>query len=136
MARPAGALSLPRPHKGAYTDAALCSGCSTFLKTLANAVHGFHLAEETKINYRGITPAQMKKNFAGETIYSAETEDHLPMLTVGQTLEFAAMARAVRPSYARCVSRSTCADLFSLRSLGIRLAVSLSANGQPSLPPS
>ncbi|GAA6009123.1 uncharacterized protein JCM10292_005328 [Rhodotorula paludigena] len=72
------------------------SGCSTFLKTLANAVHGFHLAEETKINYRGITPAQMKKNFAGETIYSAETEDHLPMLTVGQTLEFAAMARAPR----------------------------------------
>ncbi|GAA5996079.1 uncharacterized protein JCM10292_004935, partial [Rhodotorula paludigena] len=72
------------------------SGCSTFLKTLANETHGFYLEEDTKINYRGITPKQMKKNFAGEAIYSAETEQHFPMLTVGQTLEFAAMARAPR----------------------------------------
>ncbi|BGP42684.1 Multidrug resistance protein [Rhodotorula kratochvilovae] len=66
------------------------SGCSTFLKTLAGETHGFKVNPESKINYKGITPAQMKKNF------SAETEQHFPMLTVGQTLEFAAGARAPR----------------------------------------
>ncbi|GAA5895664.1 hypothetical protein JCM6882_000364 [Rhodosporidiobolus microsporus] len=72
------------------------SGCSTFLKTLANETHGFYIGEDSKINYKGITPKQMKKNFAGEAIYSAETEQHFPQLTVGQTLEFAAQARAPR----------------------------------------
>ncbi|GAA5859087.1 hypothetical protein JCM8547_003998 [Rhodosporidiobolus lusitaniae] len=72
------------------------SGCSTFLKTLANETHGFYVGEETKLNYKGITPEQMRKNFAGEAIYSAETEQHFPMLTVSQTLEFAAQARAPR----------------------------------------
>ncbi|GAA5899638.1 hypothetical protein JCM6882_001172 [Rhodosporidiobolus microsporus] len=72
------------------------SGCSTFLKTLANEAHGFYVGEDSKINYKGITPQQMKKNFAGEAIYSAETEQNFPELTVGQTLEFAAQARAPR----------------------------------------
>ncbi|GAA5895574.1 hypothetical protein JCM6882_000344 [Rhodosporidiobolus microsporus] len=72
------------------------SGCSTFLKTLATETHGFHVNEDSNINYKGITPKQMKKNFAGEAIYSAETEQHFPQLTVGQTLEFAAQARAPR----------------------------------------
>ncbi|GEM11899.1 ATP-binding cassette, subfamily G (WHITE), member 2, PDR [Rhodotorula toruloides] len=72
------------------------SGCSTFLKTLANETHGFFVEDESKINYKGITPKQMRKNFGGEAIYSAETEQHFPMLTVGQTLEFAAQARAPR----------------------------------------
>ncbi|TNY20426.1 xenobiotic-transporting ATPase [Rhodotorula diobovata] len=72
------------------------SGCSTFLKTLAGETHGFKVNPESTINYKGITPAQMKKNFAGEAIYSAETEQHFPNLTVGQTLEFAAEARAPR----------------------------------------
>ncbi|BGP36017.1 Multidrug resistance protein [Rhodotorula toruloides] len=72
------------------------SGCSTFLKTLANETHGFFVDEQSKINYKGITPKQMRKNFGGEAIYSAETEQHFPMLTVGQTLEFAAQARAPR----------------------------------------
>ncbi|GAA5843073.1 hypothetical protein JCM11251_002723 [Rhodosporidiobolus azoricus] len=72
------------------------SGCSTFLKTLANETHGFYIDDDSKINYQGITPEQMKKNFAGEAIYSAETEAHFPQLTVGQTLEFAAEARAPR----------------------------------------
>ncbi|BGO96274.1 Multidrug resistance protein [Rhodotorula toruloides] len=72
------------------------SGCSTFLKTLANETHGFFVDEGSKINYKGITPKQMRKNFGGEAIYSAETEQHFPMLTVGQTLEFAAQARAPR----------------------------------------
>ncbi len=38
----------------------------------------------------------MHKDFRGEAIYTAEVDVHFPMLTVGQTLEFAAMARAPR----------------------------------------
>jgi ABC-type multidrug transport system ATPase subunit len=38
----------------------------------------------------------MRKNFKGEAIYSAETEVHFPQLSVGDTLLFAALARAPR----------------------------------------
>lgn len=38
----------------------------------------------------------MHKDFRGEAIYTAEVDVHFPMLTVGQTLEFAAQARSPR----------------------------------------
>lgn len=38
----------------------------------------------------------MHTDFRGEAIYTAEVDVHFPMLTVGQTLEFAAQARAPR----------------------------------------
>jgi ATP-binding cassette subfamily G (WHITE) protein 2 (PDR) len=38
----------------------------------------------------------MNKEFRGEAIYTAEVDVHFPMLTVGQTLYFAARARAPR----------------------------------------
>ncbi|GAA5999734.1 hypothetical protein JCM10207_005884 [Rhodosporidiobolus poonsookiae] len=38
------------------------SGCSTFLKTLAGEAHGFYVGEESKLNYKGISAAVMKKN--------------------------------------------------------------------------
>lgn len=38
----------------------------------------------------------MHHDFRGEAIYTAEVDVHFPMLTVGQTLEFAAIARAPR----------------------------------------
>ena len=38
----------------------------------------------------------MHKDFRGEVIYMAETDVHFPMLTVGETLTFAARARAPR----------------------------------------
>lgn len=38
----------------------------------------------------------MHKDYRGEAIYTAEVDVHFPMLTVGQTLEFAAQARAPR----------------------------------------
>ncbi|KAL2067593.1 hypothetical protein VTL71DRAFT_2018 [Oculimacula yallundae] len=72
------------------------SGCSTFLKTVAGETNGFFIDEKSSINYQGITPAQMHKDFRGEAIYTAEVDVHFPMLTVGQTLEFAAIARAPR----------------------------------------
>ncbi|KUJ17815.1 putative ABC transporter [Mollisia scopiformis] len=72
------------------------SGCSTFLKTIAGETNGFYIDEKSSINYQGITPKQMHNDFRGEAIYTAEVDVHFPMLTVGQTLEFAAQARAPR----------------------------------------
>ncbi|KAH7135560.1 ABC-2 type transporter-domain-containing protein [Dendryphion nanum] len=72
------------------------SGCSTFLKTVTGETHGFFVDDQSYINYEGISPKHMNKNFRGEAIYTAEVDVHFPMLTVGQTLEFAARARAPR----------------------------------------
>jgi len=49
---------------------------------------------ESKINYQGIPMEMMHNDFRGECIYQAEVDVHFPQLTVGQTLEFAATARA------------------------------------------
>ncbi|KAJ9113738.1 ABC multidrug transporter afr2 [Naganishia adeliensis] len=72
------------------------SGCSTFLKTITGETHGIFVGEDSYINYQGITPKQMHNNFRGEAIYSAEQDIHFPQLTVGNTLGFAAEARAPR----------------------------------------
>jgi ABC-type multidrug transport system ATPase subunit len=38
----------------------------------------------------------MHREFRGDAIYQAETEVHFPQLTVGQTLQFAALAKTPR----------------------------------------
>ncbi|OQD88934.1 hypothetical protein PENANT_c003G00615 [Penicillium antarcticum] len=72
------------------------SGCSTFLKTIAGETHGLYLDKDTntEIQYDGISWDDMHGRFRGEVIYQAETEIHFPQLTVGNTLLFAAQARA------------------------------------------
>ncbi|KAK0281109.1 Multidrug resistance protein [Friedmanniomyces endolithicus] len=70
------------------------SGCSTFLKTMTGETHGFVVDDGSWVNYQGIPPKHMHTYFRGENIYSAETDVHFPMLTVGDTLTFAAQARA------------------------------------------
>ncbi|KZV91188.1 hypothetical protein EXIGLDRAFT_676351 [Exidia glandulosa HHB12029] len=45
---------------------------------------------------KNVRKIQMHKDFRGEVIYNAETETHFPNLTVGETLMFAAKARAPR----------------------------------------
>ncbi|KAH9811168.1 ZEB2-regulated ABC transporter 1-like [Teratosphaeria destructans] len=70
------------------------SGCSTFLKAITGETHGFHVDEESYLNYQGIPANHMHKYFRGEAIYTAEVDVHFPMLTVGDTLYFAARARA------------------------------------------
>ena len=72
------------------------SGCSTFLKTLAGEMNGIYKDKESKMNYQGISDKQMKNQFRGEAIYTAETDVHFPQLSVGDTLKFAALARAPR----------------------------------------
>ncbi|PGH14867.1 hypothetical protein AJ79_02729 [Helicocarpus griseus UAMH5409] len=70
------------------------SGCSTFLKTIAGEMNGIYLSDGSHINYQGISAKQMHKQFRGEAIYTAETDVHFPQLSVGDTLTFAARARA------------------------------------------
>ncbi|CAL3967330.1 unnamed protein product [Diplocarpon coronariae] len=70
------------------------SGCSTLLKTIAGETNGFHVDPNANINYQGIPKEIMHHDFRGECIYQAEVDVHFPQLTVGQTLDFAAKARA------------------------------------------
>ncbi|KAJ5698388.1 ABC transporter CDR4 [Penicillium macrosclerotiorum] len=72
------------------------SGCSTLLKTIAGEMSGIEMSNDSVMNYEGITAKQMQKNFKGEAIYTAETDIHFPQLSVGDTLNFAALARAPR----------------------------------------
>ncbi|KAI9831805.1 MAG: hypothetical protein M1819_004702 [Sarea resinae] len=72
------------------------SGCSTLLKTIAGETHGIYVDSESYINYQGISAKQMHSQFRGEAIYTAETDVHFPQLSVGDTLSFAAQARAPR----------------------------------------
>ncbi|KAJ3550196.1 hypothetical protein NM208_g87 [Fusarium decemcellulare] len=72
------------------------SGCTTFLRTISGETHGFHIEKSSSINYQGIHPKQMRTNFRGEAIYTAEVDHHFPQLTVGDTLYFAACARCPR----------------------------------------
>lgn len=69
------------------------SGCSTLLKTLSGETHGFQVSKDAHINYNGIDAKEMHETFRGEAIYCAEVERNFPILTVGQTLQFAAEAR-------------------------------------------
>ncbi|KAI9751254.1 MAG: pyruvate dehydrogenase E1, beta subunit [Chaenotheca gracillima] len=72
------------------------SGCSTLLKTIAGETAGFYIDSSSDINYQGIPMKTMHRDFRGECIYQAEVDVHFPQLTVGQTLAFAAEARAPR----------------------------------------
>ncbi|KAJ5818921.1 hypothetical protein N7474_004512 [Penicillium riverlandense] len=70
------------------------SGCSTFLKTIAGETHGLWLDDGSDVQYEGISWEEMHSRFRGEVIYQAETETHFPQMTAGDTLLFAAHARA------------------------------------------
>lgn len=72
------------------------SGCSTFLKTITGETHGFTVDANSHINYQGVDPKLMNENYRGEAIYTAEVDVHFPMMTVGETLYFAAQARRPR----------------------------------------
>ncbi|KAH8423632.1 uncharacterized protein LDX57_001391 [Aspergillus melleus] len=69
------------------------SGCSTLLKTLAGQTSGLDISPDSYLNYRGILPKHMHHRFRGDVLYNAELDVHLPHLTVGETLTFAARAK-------------------------------------------
>ncbi|KGO47179.1 CDR ABC transporter [Penicillium expansum] len=70
------------------------SGCTTFLKALCGRLDGLELDLASKIEYRGISFENMMTGFRGEVVYNSEADHHFPHLTVGETLRFAAYARA------------------------------------------
>lgn len=70
------------------------SGCSTLLKTIAGDTYGFHVDEKSTINYQGIRPEQIRNEYRGEAVYTAEVDNHFAHLTAGDTLYFAARSRS------------------------------------------
>ncbi|KAI0021746.1 ABC-2 type transporter-domain-containing protein [Xylariomycetidae sp. FL0641] len=72
------------------------SGCSTFLKTISGETNGIYVDDKSYFNYQGLSAKEMHTKHRGEAIYTAEVDVHFPMLTVGDTLAFAAQARAPR----------------------------------------
>ena len=66
------------------------SGCSTFLKAIANDRSSF-AAVEGEVIYGGISAEEQRKHYKGEVNYNPEDDQHFPALTVWQTLRFALM---------------------------------------------
>ena len=89
------------------------SGCSTLLKTISGETNGIYVDENAYFNYHGITAEEMHTAHRGDVIYTAEVDVHFPMLTVGETLTFASLARCPkdlpeginRNQYVKCFPR-------------------------------
>jgi len=69
------------------------SGCSTLLKTIAADTYGFNVDKNSIVNYHGLRPEQIAREYRGDAVYTAEVDENFPKLTVGDTLYFAALAR-------------------------------------------
>lgn len=63
------------------------SGCSTFLKAVANS-RGGYAGVEGEVTYGSISATEQAKHYKGEVIYNEEDDQHFPALTVEQTLKF------------------------------------------------
>ncbi|KAI9645137.1 Multidrug resistance protein [Ciborinia camelliae] len=72
------------------------SGVSSLLKTIVGIKNGLFIDPDSTINYQGVSMTEMHSRFRGEAIYLAESDIHFSNLTVGETLLFAAKARAPR----------------------------------------
>ncbi|KAK0386033.1 hypothetical protein NLU13_5870 [Sarocladium strictum] len=66
------------------------SGCSTFLKAVANLRDSF-AAVEGSVSYGGISAGDQKKLYRGEVTYNMEDDAHFATLSVWRTLTFALM---------------------------------------------
>ena len=63
------------------------SGCSTFLKAIANSRDSY-ASVDGKVLYGGISAEEQRKRYRGEVVYNPEQDVHLPTLNVFQTLQF------------------------------------------------
>lgn len=63
------------------------SGCTTFLKAIANKRSEF-AALTGQVSYGGISSKEQDNRYRGEVNYNAEEDSHLPTLNVWQTLKF------------------------------------------------
>ena len=68
------------------------SGCSTFLKVLANQRFGLE-SIDGDVTYGGTDAKTMGKHFRGEVLYNGEDDLHYATLSVKNTLEFALKTR-------------------------------------------
>ena len=68
------------------------SGCSTFLKVLANQRFGFE-SIDGDVTYGGTDAKTMGKHYRGEILYNPEDDLHYATLSVKNTLEFALKTR-------------------------------------------
>lgn len=64
------------------------SGCTTFLKVIANQRFGY-TGIKGDVQYGRFDAASFEKRYRGEAVYNQEDDVHHPTLTVGQTLDFA-----------------------------------------------
>ncbi|KAI9889208.1 MAG: hypothetical protein M1814_005724 [Vezdaea aestivalis] len=64
------------------------SGCSTFLKAVANQRSSFDRIDGN-IQFGPYDAQEFSKRFPGEAVYNQEDDEHHPTLTVEQTLNFA-----------------------------------------------
>ena len=64
------------------------SGCTTFLKVIANQRFGY-TGIEGEVQYGPFDANTFEKRYRGEAVYNQEDDVHHPSLTVGQTLGFA-----------------------------------------------
>lgn len=55
--------------------------------------HSSFLGVTGSLNYSGLSPKEISKNYRGEVAYVPEEDDHFPTLTVRQTLEFALQSK-------------------------------------------
>ncbi|KAH7054493.1 ABC-2 type transporter-domain-containing protein [Macrophomina phaseolina] len=72
------------------------SGCSTFLKSISGRLSGATITRGSRLNFGGLTSSQLKADASNIPIYVAEADIHLPSLTVGDTLAFAAKSKSPR----------------------------------------
>ncbi|KAI0375499.1 hypothetical protein BV20DRAFT_1073696 [Pilatotrama ljubarskyi] len=72
------------------------SGCTTFLKAIANERADYaHIGGE--VRYAGISAEEMAKYYKGEVVYNEEDDRHIATLTVAQTLNFALSLKTPGP---------------------------------------
>ncbi|CAD6982083.1 unnamed protein product, partial [Tilletia controversa] len=64
------------------------SGCSTFLKVIANQRQGY-LGIDGDVKYGGVDSVEMDKRYRGEVVYCEEDDQHNATLGVADTVEFA-----------------------------------------------
>ncbi|KAG6909484.1 hypothetical protein DXG01_017206 [Tephrocybe rancida] len=69
------------------------SGCTTFLKTMANLREEYHAVTGT-VHYDSLSSSDVKNHYRGDVQYCPEDDVLFPSLTVEQTIRFAVKTRA------------------------------------------
>lgn len=73
------------------------SGCSTFLKAIANE-RGSYANVTGDVHYGGISAAEQAMHYRGEVNYNPEDDQHMPTLNVWQTLKFSLLNKTRKRS--------------------------------------